>query len=90
MDKDKRYVFVLVYRHRHGEDVSVFETEDLAIHAGANIAMDYLHEVAPGDARHMTDLFKQDKFGDVVDAYVHASGDEQLDIHGPLLVQVPS
>jgi hypothetical protein len=78
-------MFVVLYRHRHGEDVFVAQTEDGALRLAAAVAMDFRHEVPVAEYRHRIQAtFERDQFSECVSAYNQARDDESIDVHGPL------
>lgn len=57
-----RTVHVLTYAHRHGADVSVYTTEEEALHAAIDIILDWLDDVT--DAATQQRILKKILSGD--------------------------
>jgi hypothetical protein len=77
----KQHVYVLVYDHRHGQDISTYATPQAARAARAEIVMTNLEEVFETDARSaITDAYEEDKLDLCYDLYKAAVDDESLTI----------
>ena len=59
-------VWVLVYDHRHGTDVSVFRTEESALIAGAGIALEDAQENEVDEFEELKDLFRRGEYSEVL------------------------
>lgn len=68
-------VFVTRYEHKHGSDLTVFATQDLAIKAQAGIARDWWNEredqSTPDDHSTLSDE-------EVIEAYFTADNEEEF------------
>jgi hypothetical protein len=73
-------VFILVYTHRHGVDVSAYDTEPLAMEHAVGIVEEYLEETPESERARIRDLITAgDKTG-AIEAFCEVNH-EQLDIH---------
>lgn len=81
-------VTVVVYRHRHGEDVSVYANPQVAYAAVATaIVAEELHEVTDKLAReHITALLAAGSYEEAVEHFNNASGDEHIDVSEDVIV----
>jgi hypothetical protein len=81
-------VFVLAYKHRHGTDLSAYETEALANEAAAGICAQFVTEITRGVdltaeepiVVRVRRLYDEGKFVECLDAYHAANEDESLEV----------
>lgn len=69
-------ISVLVYRHRHGEDVSAYVTPERALIAAAQICMEYAHELRGDSGARVRELFAAGQHQECVDLYIEACADQ--------------
>lgn len=67
--KRPTHVWLLHYRHRHGSDVSVYETHKAAIVAAMWIIIDWRDELDREDAKKVAKLINQQKYESALDAW---------------------
>jgi hypothetical protein len=82
-------VTVLIYKHRHGEDVTVYATPADAHRGGAAIVAEYLHEIPQlTERQEIGRLLAAEKFEDAIEAWHDAQGGdfERIEISEDVLV----
>ena len=72
---------VLVYTHRHGVDVSFYETEEQATLSAIDIILDWAHELDWDNQKAVLDLIVEGSFAEAQEKYECAS-EETLEVHG--------
>ena len=82
-------VSVVVYRHRNGEDVSVFTSAEAARRGAAKIVADVLHEVPDLAVRQaILGHLSAERFDDALEAWHDAQNDhERIEISDDVVVQ---
>lgn len=77
----KQHVYVLVYSHRHGEDINTFASRKAAQAARAEIVMTNLEEVFEENTRRaIEDAYEANKLDECYDLYKTAVDDESISI----------
>lgn len=89
MGSEKNPVTVLIYRHRHGEDVTVYATPHAARQGALRIIADNLHELATLEARQSISkaLAAEDPPDDIIELWQDAQDDlERIEISDDVIV----
>ncbi len=88
--EDTRKASVLVYRHRHGEDISLHDTPELALRAAAEIVADYYKEL-PGGRSDIMAMIAAGNYAEALDAWndgqLSSSDPERIEISEDVVVQ---
>lgn len=72
-------VHVLTYSHRHGLDVSVYATRELAEESASMIIRDWIEVQEPGTRKRIAKLLDAGRYADALELYEDAT-DESINI----------